>query len=35
MPDTAGSTTVASLSIAGVPPFNGFTSKWLVIAGKI
>ena len=35
MPYTAGSTTVASLSIAGVPPFNGFTSKWLIISGCI
>jgi hydrogenase-4 component B len=33
MPYTAGTTTVASLSIAGVPPFNGFTSKWLIVAG--
>jgi hydrogenase-4 component B len=35
MPYTAGSTTIASLSIAGVPPFNGFTSKWLIIAACI
>lgn len=35
MPYTAGSTTVAFLSIAGVPPFNGFTSKWLIVAGCI
>ena len=33
MPYTAGSTAIASLSIAGVPPFNGFASKWLIIAG--
>ncbi len=33
MPYTTGTTTIASLSIAGVPPFNGFTSKWLIIAG--
>jgi hydrogenase-4 component B len=32
MPYTAGSTAIASLSIAGVPPFNGFASKWLIIA---
>jgi len=32
MPVTAGSSTVASLSIAGVPPFNGFASKWLILA---
>ncbi len=33
MPYTAGSTAIASLSIAGVPPLNGFASKWLIIAG--
>jgi len=33
MPYTTGSTAVASLSIAGVPPLNGFTSKWLIISG--
>jgi hydrogenase-4 component B len=33
MPYTTGATTVASLSIAGVPPFNGFASKWLIVAG--
>ena len=32
MPFTAGASTVASLSIAGVPPFNGFASKWLILA---
>ena len=31
MPVTAGSSLVASLSIAGVPPFNGFFSKLLII----
>lgn len=31
MPVTAGSSTVASLAIAGVPPFNGFASKWLIL----
>ena len=31
MPATAGSTTVGSLALAGVPPFNGFASKWLII----
>jgi hydrogenase-4 component B len=35
MPYTTGTTAVASLSIAGVPPFNGFASKWLIIAGCI
>lgn len=32
MPYTTGATAVASLSIAGVPPLNGFTSKWLIVA---
>jgi hydrogenase-4 component B len=32
MPVTAGSSTVASLAIAGVPPLNGFASKWLIVA---
>ncbi len=32
MPYTTGTAAVASLSIAGVPPFNGFTSKWLIVA---
>jgi NADH:ubiquinone oxidoreductase subunit 5 (subunit L)/multisubunit Na+/H+ antiporter MnhA subunit len=32
MPYTTGTTAVASLSIAGVPPLNGFASKWLIIA---
>jgi len=31
MPVTAGTSLVASLSIAGVPPFNGFVSKLLII----
>jgi hydrogenase-4 component B len=29
-PLTAACTIVASLSIAGLPPFNGFSSKWLL-----
>lgn len=33
MPYTAGSTAIAALSISGVPPLNGFVSKWLIIAG--
>ncbi len=31
MPVTAGASLVASMSIAGVPPFNGFFSKLLII----
>jgi formate hydrogenlyase subunit 3/multisubunit Na+/H+ antiporter MnhD subunit len=30
MPITFGAMFVASMSISGVPPFNGFVSKWLV-----
>jgi len=33
MPTTGFATAVASLSIAGVPPLNGFTSKWLIVCG--
>ena len=33
MPYTTGTTAIASLSIAGVTPFNGFASKWLIVAG--
>lgn len=32
MPVTATCSGIASLSIAGVPPFNGFASKWLIVA---
>jgi multicomponent Na+:H+ antiporter subunit D len=34
MPITAGAFTVAALSIAGFPGFNGFVSKGIVIAGS-
>ena len=34
MPITAGAFTVAALSIAGFPLFNGFVSKGIVIAGS-
>jgi len=32
MPITAASSTVAALAISGVPPLNGFASKWLIVA---
>ena len=35
MPITYVSCLLASLSISGVPPFNGFVSKWMVYQGVI
>jgi len=35
MPLTYISCLVASLSISGIPPFNGFVSKWLIYQGLI
>jgi len=35
MPVTFITTVVAALSISGVPPFNGFVSKWLVYQGML
>ncbi|MCM8782651.1 MAG: monovalent cation/H+ antiporter subunit D family protein [Candidatus Omnitrophica bacterium] len=35
MPTTANTNLVASLSIAGIPPFNGFFSKFLIIVACI
>jgi multicomponent Na+:H+ antiporter subunit D len=35
MPVTAGTSLVASMSIAGVPPFNGFFSKLLIIVSCV
>ena len=35
MPVTYTSCLIASLSISGVPPFNGFVSKWMVYQGII
>lgn len=35
MPVTAFVTVIASLSIAGLPPFNGFSSKWLIYQSSI
>lgn len=35
MPITFFSALVAALSISGVPPFNGFVSKWMVYQGLI
>jgi NADH:ubiquinone oxidoreductase subunit 5 (subunit L)/multisubunit Na+/H+ antiporter MnhA subunit len=35
MPLTYISCLIASLSISGIPPFNGFVSKWLIYQGLI
>ncbi len=35
MPLTFITTMVAALSISGVPPFNGFVSKWLIYQGML
>jgi len=35
MPITFAACLVAALSISGVPPFNGFVSKWMVYQGVI
>jgi formate hydrogenlyase subunit 3/multisubunit Na+/H+ antiporter MnhD subunit len=35
MPVTFLTTVVAALSISGVPPFNGFVSKWLIYEGML
>ncbi len=35
MPFTYISCLIASLSISGVPPFNGFVSKWMIYQGLI
>lgn len=35
MPVTAGTSLVASMSIAGIPPFNGFWSKLIIILAAI
>lgn len=35
MPITFTAAMVASLSISGVPPFNGFASKWMIYQGVI
>ncbi|MGE5197892.1 MAG: NADH-quinone oxidoreductase subunit L [Deltaproteobacteria bacterium] len=35
MPLTYVSCLIASLSISGVPPFNGFVSKWMIYQGLI
>ena len=35
MPMTFAAFLIAALSIAGIPPFNGFVSKWMVYQGII
>ncbi|MDI6756953.1 MAG: proton-conducting transporter membrane subunit [Endomicrobiia bacterium] len=35
MPATFGSMLVSSLAISGVPPLNGFVSKWLIFHGLL
>ncbi len=35
LPWTFGVTIITALSISGVPPFNGFASKWLVYQGAL
>ena len=35
MPVTAGTNMIASMSIAGIPPFNGFWSKLIIIAACV
>jgi len=35
MPVTSGTTLIASMSIAGIPPFNGFWSKLIIILAAI
>jgi len=35
MPMTFASAAIAALSISGVPPFNGFVSKWMIYQGVI
>lgn len=35
MPVTAGTSLVASMSIAGIPPFNGFWSKLIIILAAV
>ncbi len=35
MPLTAITTIIASLAIAGIPPFSGFSSKWLIYQASV
>ncbi len=35
MPFTFGACLIAALSISGVPPFNGFVSKWMIYQGLV
>jgi len=35
MPFTFGAMLISSLAISGVPPFNGFVSKWMIYQGTV
>jgi len=35
MPVTFGAFLIAALSISGIPPFNGFVSKWMIYQGAL
>lgn len=35
MPITFGACAIAAFAISGVPPFNGFVSKWMVYSGLV
>jgi formate hydrogenlyase subunit 3/multisubunit Na+/H+ antiporter MnhD subunit len=35
MPVTFVATAIAAFSISGIPPFNGFTSKWMIYQGLV
>ncbi|MEX0798508.1 MAG: monovalent cation/H+ antiporter subunit D family protein [Bacteriovoracaceae bacterium] len=35
MPWTMGAFTIGALGLAGIPPINGFVSKWFLVAGTV